>query len=99
MTVLMKNNEDANAFAATRMPKQRKPLESKRMNTYAWRDSHTAVNRKNNVRSDRVSGWSTDIDKMPRVRASVTRVFSALQQDLIYQPDIQQSQVRDTCTL
>jgi len=48
MTVLMKNNEDANAFAATRMPKQRKPLESKRMNTYAWRDSHTAVNRKNN---------------------------------------------------
>ena len=49
MTVLMKNNEDANAFAdANPMPKQRKPLESKRMNTHAWRDSYAAVNRSNN---------------------------------------------------
>ena len=49
MTALMKNNEDANAFAdANPMPKQRKPLESKRLNTHAWRDSHAAVNRRNN---------------------------------------------------
>jgi hypothetical protein len=53
MTVLMKNHEDANAFADVNpMPKQRKPLESKpiskHMNTHAWRDSFAAVNRKNN---------------------------------------------------
>jgi len=49
MTALMKNHEDVNAFAdANPMPKQRKPLESKRMNTHAWRDSYAAVNRQNN---------------------------------------------------
>jgi len=49
MTALMKNNEDANAFAdANPMPKQGKPVESKRMNTHAWRDSYAAVNRQNN---------------------------------------------------
>ena len=49
MTALMKNHEDANAFADTNpMPKQRKPLESKRMNTHVWRDSYAAVNRQNN---------------------------------------------------
>jgi hypothetical protein len=43
MTALMKNHEDANAFVdANPMPKQRKPLESKRMNTHAWRDSYAA---------------------------------------------------------
>jgi hypothetical protein len=45
----MKNHEDADAFAhANPMPKQRKPVESKRMNTHAWRDSYAAVNRQNN---------------------------------------------------
>ncbi len=49
MTALMKSHEDANAFADTNpMPKQRKPLESKRMNTHVWRDSYAAVNRQNN---------------------------------------------------
>ena len=49
MTAIMKNHEDADAFAhANPMPKQRKPLESRRMNTHAFRDSYAAVNRQNN---------------------------------------------------
>jgi hypothetical protein len=49
MTAIIKNNEDANVFADENpMPKQRKPQESKRMNTHAWRDSYAVVNRRNN---------------------------------------------------
>ena len=50
MTAIIKNNEDTNAFADENpMPKQRKPLESKRMNTHAWRDSYAAVNPQNKL--------------------------------------------------
>ena len=101
----MKNNEDANAFAdANPMPKQRKPVESKRMNTHAWRDSYAAVNRQNNptqrgtfttarllLDTDKVTAY-LDTDKVPRVRASTTGVFPAVQyRDSLHEPDIQQS--------
>jgi hypothetical protein len=108
MTALMKNNEDANAFAdANPMPKQRKPVESKRMNTHAWGDSYAAVDRQNNPTQRGIFTTATpevtaylDADKVPRVRASTTGVFPAIQyRDSLHEPDIQQSQVCDTCTL
>ena len=50
MTAIIKNNEDAERFSQANplAQKQRKPLESKRMNTHAFRDSLAATSRKNN---------------------------------------------------
>ena len=48
MTAIIKNNEDAERFSQVNplAQKQRKPLESKRMNTHAFRDSLAATSRK-----------------------------------------------------
>jgi hypothetical protein len=82
MTAIMKNHEDTDAFAhANPMPKQRKPVESKRLICCSQPSKQPNASWNiddRDTRSDRVSGWSIDVVEVLGVRALVTGIFPAL---------------------